>query len=86
MLKKHAKFFENILFIVDLIVIGSTWLLSYYTRFYSGFFQVNKGIPPLDIYFYLITPILLIWGFVFRSFELYRPKRISSYIDEVIDI
>lgn len=86
MLKKHSQFFESILFIADLFVIGMAWLLSYYIRFYSGILPVDKGIPPFQLYLYLITPILLIWGFVFNAFELYRPKRLSSYIDEIFDI
>lgn len=86
MLKKHSKFFENILFIADLIVIALAWLISYYIRFYSGVMPVEKGIPSFQIYFYLIAPILFIWGFVFNVFELYRPKRLSSYVDEIFDI
>lgn len=86
MLKKHAKFFENLLFIADLAVIGMSWFLAYYIRFYGGMFSVEKGIPPFNIYLYLIIPILFIWGFVFKAFGLYRPKRISSYISEVFDI
>ena len=86
MLKKHAKFFENILFIADLFVIGLSWLFAYYIRFYSGLMPVEKGIPPFSIYFYLIIPILFIWGFVFKTFGLYRPKRISPYLNEIFDI
>lgn len=86
MLKKHSQFFESILFIADLVVICLAWLLSYYIRFYSGVMPVDKGIPSFQIYLYLITPILLIWGVVFRAFELYRPKRISPYINELFDI
>ncbi|OGW09606.1 MAG: undecaprenyl-phosphate glucose phosphotransferase [Nitrospinae bacterium RIFCSPLOWO2_12_39_16] len=86
MLKKHAQFFENILFFTDLVVIGFSWFLSYYIRFYSGLLPIEKGIPPFIIYFYLIIPILFVWSFVFKSFGLYRPKRTSSYISELFDI
>src|SRR3989338_3152181 len=86
MLKKHAQFFENILFFADLFVIGFSWFISYYIRFYSGLLPIEKGIPPFIIYLYLIIPILFIWSFVFKSFGLYRPKRISSYISELFDI
>lgn len=34
----------------------------------------------------LIIPILLIWGFAFRAFGLYRPRRIASHLSEVFDI
>src|SRR3989337_899620 len=86
MLKKHAQFFENLLFFTDLVVIGFSWFLSYYIRFYSGLLPIEKGIPPFIIYFYLIIPILFVWSFVFKSFGLYRPKRTSSYISELFDI
>lgn len=86
MLRKHSRFFENILFVTDLLIIALAWLISYYTRFYSGILPVDKGIPSFQIYLYLIAPILLIWGFVFNIFELYRPKRLSSYVNEIFDI
>ena len=86
MLKKHAQFFESLLFFTDLVVIGFSWFLSYYIRFYSGLLPIEKGIPPFIIYFYLIIPILFVWSFVFKSFGLYRPKRTSSYISELFDI
>jgi Undecaprenyl-phosphate glucose phosphotransferase len=86
MLKKHAKFFENILFLADLAIIGASWFFSYYIRFYSGIFSIKKGIPPFHIYLYLIIPILLIWSFVFNAFGLYRPKRVFPYLNEIFDI
>ena len=86
MLKKHTQFFENILFLADLFVIGLAWFLSYYIRFYIGLIPVEKGIPSFKIYLYLIIPILFIWSFVFKYFGLYRPKRMSSYFNEAFDI
>ena len=86
MLKKHTQFFESLLFLIDLFIIGFTWFFSYYFRFYSGLIPIEKGIPPFKIYLYLIIPILFIWGFVFKYFGLYRPKRMSSYFNEIFDI
>lgn len=86
MLKKHSKLFENILFIVDIAVISLSWLASYYIRFYSGFVEVTKGIPDFFEYLLLLVPIIVIWAFAFRAFGLYRPKRISTHISEVLDI
>ncbi len=70
----------------DLIIIGVIWFLSYNIRFYSDIIPVYKGIPPFKIYLYLIIPISLIWPIVFKSFGLYKPKRVSSYLKEVFDI
>ncbi|MBI5238273.1 MAG: undecaprenyl-phosphate glucose phosphotransferase, partial [Deltaproteobacteria bacterium] len=86
MLKKHSKLFENLLFIVDIAVISLSWLASYYIRFYSGFVDVTKGIPDFIDYLLLLVPIIVIWAFAFRAFGLYRPKRISTHISEVLDI
>lgn len=86
MLKKHSKFFENILFITDLFVIVLAWILSFYIRFYSGIMPIDKGVPSFQLYLYLIVPILFIWGFVFNAFKLYKPKRLTSSVDEIFDV
>ncbi len=86
MLKKHTQFFESLLFLSDLLIISLIWFFSYYIRFYSGLITVEKGIPTFKIYLFLIIPILFIWGFVFKYFGLYRPKRMSSYLNEAFDI
>lgn len=86
MLKKHSQFFESLLFITDIIIIVSSWLFSYYLRFHSDYLPFDKGAPPLKIYMLLIIPIIFIWGFVFKSFGLYRPRRIASHIREIFDI
>ncbi|MDP2682191.1 MAG: undecaprenyl-phosphate glucose phosphotransferase [Deltaproteobacteria bacterium] len=86
MLKKHSQFFESLLFIADIAIIVASWLLSYYLRFHTAFIPIDKGIPPLRIYILLIIPIILIWGFVFKSFGLYRPRRIASHLSELFDI
>ncbi len=86
MLKKHGQLFENILFVLDLAIIALSWLLSYYIRFYGGVLPVDKGIPNPYYYLLILVPIVIIWPFAFRSFGLYRPKRISSHLSEVFDI
>lgn len=86
MLKKHSQFFESLLFITDIAIIVASWLLSYYLRFHTAFVPIDKGMPPLRIYILLVIPIILIWGFVFKSFGLYRPRRIASHLSELFDI
>ena len=86
MLKKHSQFFESLLFIADIVIIVASWLLSYYLRFHTAFVPIDKGTPPLRIYILLVIPIVLIWGFIFKSFGLYRPRRIASHLSELFDI
>lgn len=86
MLKRHSEFFKNLLFLCDLGLITSSWLAAYAIRFHGGIFPVTKGIPPLTPYLWLLIPIVLIWGMAFRSFNLYRPRRLGSRLAEFIDI
>ncbi|GAB61051.1 MAG: undecaprenyl-phosphate glucose phosphotransferase [Candidatus Jettenia sp.] len=86
MLKKHSKFFESLLLLLDWLIISLSWVFSYYLRFYSGIVPVYKGIPPLKSYLTLLIFMIPLWGMVFKMFGLYRPRRISTKISEVIDI
>ncbi|HAO93804.1 MAG: undecaprenyl-phosphate glucose phosphotransferase [Deltaproteobacteria bacterium GWC2_56_8] len=85
MLKKHSQLFESLLFISDLLIIAFSWVASFYIRFYSGL-PVEKGVPDFYLYCLLLIPIVVIWGFAFKGFGLYRPKRIGSHLSEVFDI
>ena len=60
-------------------------MVAYYIRFPGGWGPVGKGIPPLEIYIYLLVPIVIVWGISFRAFNLYRPRRMGSHLAEVLD-
>jgi len=61
-------------------------MAAYYIRFVGGWGPVEKGVPPLEIYVYLLVPILIVWGISFKAFNLYRPRRMGSHLAEVFDI
>ena len=86
MLKKHSKFFESVLLLMDWATLSVSWVLSYYLRFYSGVIPVYKGIPPFKIYLTLLIFMIPLWSVVFKTFGLYRPRRVSTRFSEVIDI
>ncbi len=86
MLKRHANFFKSLLFILDLATITVAWIGAYLLRFKIQFVPATKGVPELSDYFLLLIPIYVIWGFSFRWFDLYRPRRISSRLSEVWDM
>jgi Undecaprenyl-phosphate glucose phosphotransferase len=86
MLKKHSKFFETLVLLIDLITLSSSWILAYYLRFYFPIIPASKGIPPFYTYLTLLIIMLPLWYVVFKTFGLYRPRRISSKIAEVMDI
>ena len=86
MLRKHSKFFENVLLLADLVAVGVCWLVAYGYRFFLDPIPVSRGIPPLGPYLLLFLPMVLIWPVVFRLFGLYRPRRIGTRLAEIIDI
>ncbi len=86
MLKRHSQLFEHLMLLGDLVVVGGIWLLAYYLRFYGGPIPVYKGIPPFRVYLLLLAVILPIWAVAFKAFGLYRPRRISSRLREILDI
>ena len=86
MLKKHSKFFESFLLLIDWLILSISWIASYYLRFHSGIIPVYKGIPPFKIYLTLMIFMIPLWGVVFKVFGLYRPRRVSTRLSEVVDI
>jgi Undecaprenyl-phosphate glucose phosphotransferase len=82
-LKAHSRLFEQLVLAVDLALIAGCWLLAYVVRF-----DVIGGIdtPPFRDYALQLLPILVVWGFLFRAFDLYRPSRLGSYAREWWDV
>jgi Undecaprenyl-phosphate glucose phosphotransferase len=86
MLKKHSKFFETLVLLFDWVTLSCSWILAYYLRFYFPIVPIYKGIPPFLTYLTLLVIMLPLWYMVFKTFGLYRPRRISSKVAEVMDI
>ncbi len=86
MLKKHSQFFENLLFLFDLSMIFTAWLAAYGLRFSGWPIPVYYGIPPLLDYLFLLFFVPPIWGVIFKSMNMYRPRRISSHLTEAYDV
>ena len=86
MLKTHSKFFETLVLILDWITLSCSWLLAYYIRFYIPIIPVHKGITSFYTYVTLLIIMIPLWFIVFKALGLYRPRRISSRVAEVMDI
>lgn len=86
MLKTHSKFFETLVLLLDWITLSCSWVLAYYIRFYIQIIPVHKGIPSFYTYIALLIIMIPLWGIVFKALGLYRPRRISSRIAEIMDI
>ncbi|MFQ5899766.1 MAG: undecaprenyl-phosphate glucose phosphotransferase [Candidatus Methylomirabilia bacterium] len=86
MLKAHSRLFEHLVLAGDLALIAGSWLLAYYLRFHLGPVPVYRGIPPLGPYLALLAPIIVVWAVAFKTFGLYRPRRLGSRLSEWIDV
>ncbi len=83
MLKAHSRLFEHLTLAGDLALIALCWVMAYVVKFYV---LGAREIPPFGGYALQLVPILLVWGFAFRAFDLYRPNRLGSYLSEWFDI
>lgn len=87
MLKAHSRVFEQVVLAADLAAVAAAWLVAYGLRFYVvGPPLVTPEVPPLSDYMLQVIPILVVWGFAFHWFDLYRPRRIGSRLSEWADI
>ena len=68
----------------DLLGIALTIPFAYYLRFSSGLLPVDKGIPSIAHYLFLIPAALLIWPSVFYFQGLYQRRRIRARWDEAV--
>ena len=87
MLKAYSRLLEQVMLAGDLLVVLGCWFLAYLTRFYlAGPPLRHQEVPPLGPYLLMVVPILVVWGFSFRAFDLYRPRRIGSRLSEMADV
>ncbi len=70
----------------DIVMTSASWVLAYYVRFQTQFIPVTKGVPSFNVYWKLITPILVMWLIIFHVCGLYRPRRGSSQAEEFVSI
>jgi Undecaprenyl-phosphate glucose phosphotransferase len=84
MLKAHSRFFEHLTLAADLMLIAGCWVLAYLVRF--RFVNYVGDVPPFSGYALQVLPILIVWGFAFRAFDLYRPNRLGSRVSEWLDV
>jgi len=82
-LKAHSRFFEHLTLAADLLLIAVCWVVAYIVRFHV---LPMNDIPPFAGYALQLVPILVVWGFAFRAFDLYRPNRLGSRVSEWLDV
>jgi len=79
MLKAHSRLLEHLALAGDLCLIAVCWVSAYAIRFHL--LRVTD-VPPFRDYALQLLPILVVWGFAFHAFDLYRPSRLGSHLSE----
>ncbi|HVR72724.1 MAG TPA: undecaprenyl-phosphate glucose phosphotransferase [Planctomycetota bacterium] len=89
MLQEYAFVWRSLFIVLDLSVSASVFLLAYQIRFQPavlGWFKDPVEKPPIEAYI-LALPALYAILFITNSyFRLYQPRRISRFLDELVDI
>lgn len=83
MLKKHSQLFQGVLFLTDTVIVGASWIVAYFLRFYTGPIPVIKGIPNINEFISILLFLLVIYAMVFRYFGLYEPMRAGTRSAEI---
>ncbi len=75
-----------ILMIADMVVLEAAFLLTYWFRFYSGFWLVPLGIPPLDRYIPMSILVLVIFFGIFYASNMYTQRGARPLVDDLLGL
>ncbi len=76
MLKKHGQLFLTAIILFDSLAIAFSWLFAYYLHFKTSFGPAPRGgIPELEVYYFVLLPIWIVFMFNAKLFRLYQPLR-----------
>jgi len=84
-LKRYSEALIGVLFGVDLLLVGASWLAAYGLRLHTVF-ATPQGVPPLRDYVLALGAILPLFAWLLRSRGLYSERRIASLSGEVAAI
>ncbi len=84
MLYRHSEVFRSLLLFTDLLLVAAAWGVAYVVRF--ALFEAPLGTPPADRYAWAGLLLLPAWAWIFRSHDLYEPKRTGSLLQEAGDV
>ncbi|EQI97976.1 TPA: undecaprenyl-phosphate glucose phosphotransferase, partial [Clostridioides difficile] len=81
--KENQKLLNNIQMIIDLIIILSSFILAYYTKF-----NLLAGVNSIGVYGYIITAIcsVVMYFILYNILDLYSAKRTSNLYKEIKEI
>jgi Undecaprenyl-phosphate glucose phosphotransferase len=87
MIKRYQNSAGVMTRIADTAIVVTSWLVAYPVRFHllasTSFLPLVPGIPDESYYLALLPLIILLWGFCFQFFGLYRYDKVIRRSTEI---
>ncbi len=83
---REQAFDAIILIVIDLMMLESAFLATYWFRFFSGFWLVPLGVPPLGMYLASSVMILLVFFSIFYVTGMYTLRGGRSLVDDLLGL
>ncbi len=86
---KLIAFFQAVIdVLLTVLALYSAYTIRFQTRFFTHYFPIEHGIPPLSDFFNLrfFITICVIWPFIFRINRMYKTKRGTPIFDIILSI
>ncbi len=85
MIKDNQTFFNRLHIVLDCIVTAFAYICAWFGRMVV-FPPVNQGVLPMKTYFFALYFIVPGYLAIYATLNLYKPKRMTSWLREVADI
>src|SRR5213594_1379587 len=89
MLREYAFLWRSAFIALDLSISAGMFLVAYWLRFHPAVGQWFKEFseqPDLEAYLEVLPALYLILFFTNSFFRLYHPRRVSSFLQEFVDL
>jgi len=83
---RERAFDAIILIIIDMLMLESAFLATYWFRFYSGFWLVPLGVPPLGMYLVASALILTVFFAIFYASGMYTLRGSRTLVDDLLGL
>jgi Undecaprenyl-phosphate glucose phosphotransferase len=83
---RENAFDAVILILLDMLMLESAFLTTYWFRFYSGYWLVPLGIPPLSLYLVASVLILTVFFGIFYASGMYTLRGVRTLVEDLLGL
>ena len=86
MIKDNQKRFNRLHVVIDALVIGTAYVLSWYIIIGSGWYRAANQVLGPEIYLGVLAIIIPVYLLLYTVFHLFTPKRVQGRRQEFANI